>query len=404
MSAIMSVSALSGASMASHRRVNNQCKSKRTIALRSSKASRTALQVSSSGEYGGYTKEEWEAKLAATPSIGAWQPKGFGGVATVKAAAKAQADANRMLYEEKAKAVFAAVKAAEASAGTNPAAAAPDMSASSVSDALELQLKKSLKNKVNPAVELSPDMPFEVAAAAMAKQLKMSLTNKVNMAVDTAAMGQDMQAMALSRQLKSSEQQAWEEKLAKIPSLGAWNNGSKGEIDSKVQAQAASAIYQRKANLVFAEVSRKAAVKAEADANSALYQEKAKAVFAALAGGAKGDNGMSAMLAEIEERTAERSAWISKWRAAGEDSGNDMSAMLADIDNRVTERNAWIAKWRTASTSADRIASWKEAEPKDKKPQVVLMDVDRSIDETECPMAPQATYNDGSVMYVFGDL
>ena len=61
----------------------------------------------------------------------------------------------------------------------------------------------------------------------------------------------------MARQLKSSEQQLFEEKIAKIPSLGAWNGGSQGEVDTKAQADAASAIYQKKAQLVFAEVARK---------------------------------------------------------------------------------------------------------------------------------------------------
>ena len=60
------------------------------------------------------------------------------------AKAKAQADTNRHLYEDKAKAVFAAAKAKGAK---NPATALP---ADSMAKALASQVKKSLKVSTRP--------------------------------------------------------------------------------------------------------------------------------------------------------------------------------------------------------------------------------------------------------------
>ena len=61
---------------------------------------------------------------------------------------------------------------------------------------------------------------------------------------------------AVARQIKTSEQAVWDAKLAALPSLGAWMDTAKNAKSPSEVAAEKSAIYTRKAQMVFAEVAR----------------------------------------------------------------------------------------------------------------------------------------------------
>lgn len=341
---------------------------KPTVAARAAGKSRATLQVVS-GDYGGYTKEEWEAKLASTPSIGAAMTESNGVVAQQRS--KFQAEANRSKYEKRAALTFGAVNQ-----GKNPALAVATMDINIAAAAVERQLKLSLKNKVNPALEGGA---FDATSA-------------------------------VARQVKVSAQAAWDAKLAAIPSLGAWSDTSKPSKDPQAMATEKREIYQRKANMVFKEVNRLAAAKATADANSALYQQKAQAVFAKVNGGG------AAAAGEVTTDSAKSGNFLSglvdgaiglvaKVTGSFDEGDKEGSNFQKEVDARVAERSAWISKWRNDTQAKARTATWKSIDEgaganKDLN-KVIVVDLapEDSIDGKNVK-----TLSDGSVLYSFAEL